>query len=496
MKTLYLDCFSGISGDMMLGALLDLGIEDEQFIREVAKIKLFGFDIEIEKVKKYMISGTDVHIIVHDQDKPAGAGYGDITAAGRGDMTEATGQGTQDGVRRVEHIHGHELHIHDNMSGHMHDQHIDYVNGHIGKHHSHSVDRSLDDILELIEHSELDERVKEMSARVFNEIAAAEGKVHGVSPKDVHFHEIGAVDSIIDIVGVCICLRLLDIGAVYSSELHEGRGFVDTKHGRLPVPVPAVAAMLEGSGIPVVTEDIASELVTPTGIGLAKTLSASFGPMPAMKIDRVGYGFGKRDTGRLNALRVIMGEPANEIGGKNANDEKINDADIIKPAGITTGGGHGGAGTDSVIMMEANIDDMTAEALGYAMERLFDGGALDVYFTPVYMKKNRPATMLTVLGRTEDALSLADLIFSETTTLGIRESIITRTVMERRIETVALDPEGEIRVKLTERRGVIRAAPEYEDCKAYAARTGLPLADVYEMARNKYSASTRKNKKT
>jgi uncharacterized protein (TIGR00299 family) protein len=325
----------------------------------------------------------------------------------------------------------------------------------------------------------LDEEVKAMSVRVFMEIAAAEGKVHDVPAEDVRFHEIGAVDSIVDIIGVCICIWLLNIGDVYSSEIHEGKGFVNTRHGRLPVPVPAVLAMLEGSNIPIVAENIESELVTPTGLGLLKTLANSYGPMPKMRIEHVGYGFGKRDVGRLNALRAVLGELVEDARSPGDTISHLNAASLNRQEYA--------AGSDYVTSLEANIDDMTAEAMGYAMECLLTAGALDVFFTPVYMKKNRPATQLTVLCRPKDSIILTDLIFKETSTLGIRESLISRTMMSRRVEIVELEPYGAIRYKIAERKGIKRCSPEYEDCRSYAARSGLSLAEVYDIVRNEIS---------
>ena len=435
MKYLYLDCFSGISGDMLLGALLDLGVDGERLVAELAKLNLFGFDIEIKKANKYAITGTDVYITVHDD-------------------------ATHDHNHAHEHVHEHE-HPHEHVHEHEH-THEHGLDQHSHEHeHSHPVERSLRDIIKIIDDSGLNADVKDMSKRVFTEIAAAEGYVHNVPAEDVHFHEIGAVDSIVDIVGACVCVRILGADEIYASELHDGRGYVDTRHGRLPVPAPAVLAMLTGGGIPLVTEEIPCELVTPTGIGLAKTLVKSFGPMPAMKIERAGYGFGKRDTGRLNALRAILGESIAET----------------KPEPGTV---------DEIISLETNIDDMTAEALGYAMERLLAEGALDVYFTPIVMKKNRPATMLTVLCAPEAASALTDAVFRETTTLGVRKSRFCRDVMERKSESVDIGPYGAVRVKTAARKDVVRRSPEYEDCKQYARKAGIPLADVYELARNAY----------
>ena len=515
MRTLYLDCFSGISGDMMLGALIDLGIESERFIREMSKLNVFGFDIEIKKMNKYAITGTDVNVIVHNDANMqtgghAGNGGRAIPHGSGGDgehMHDSDGGGHshihEDGHTHSHdggyshsdvdgHTHSHEdSHAHSHDGGHTHDHDGEHTHDSGGGHshsdvdgHTHSHDggeRSYKDILRIIEVSELDSLVKELSARVFAEIATAEGKVHDVKPEDVHFHEIGAIDSIVDIVGICICIWLLEISEIYASEIHEGKGFIETRHGRLPVPAPAVLAMLSGSGIPIVTENINTELATPTGIGVVKTLAKAFGAMPPMLVEQVGYGFGKRDIGRLNALRAVLGEPV---------EDARSPGDTITYGGMATTHTDGSAGVDHVISLDANIDDMTPEGLGYAMECLFTAGALDVFFTPIYMKKNRPATMLTVLARPKDRIILTDIIFKETTTLGVRESHMARTLMGRKTGILDFEPYGAIRYKIAERKGVKHFAPEYEDCRAYAARTGLSLAEVYDLARNKFSKTS------
>ena len=577
MKTLYLDCFSGISGDMLLGALLDLGIDGDRFIGELAKLKLFGFDVDIKRVNKYAITGVDVTVLdneAHDYD-----GHTQVDAHAHEDGSAHTHEDGsahthEDGRAHThEHEHGHEhedAHAHEDGSAythedgraHAHEHEHEHEHMHVhedahahadgyGHEHTHddghmhngAPDRSYAQILAIIDSSDLDDCVKDSARGAFSAIAVAEAKVHNVSVRDVHFHEIGAIDSIVDIIGVCICAALLGIDEIYCSELHEGRGFVDTRHGRLPIPAPAVLEILAGSGIPIITEDIRAELVTPTGAGLAKALACAFGPMPAMRIERIGYGFGKRDTGRLNALRAVLGErltdapPAcdritnstiacdritnstiacdritnSTIACERITDttiaceritdttiacERITDAPFVGAHGAIIAGGSpasatggspasaaGGAGTQNIISLEANVDDMTAEGLGYAMERLFAAGALDVYFTPIQMKKNRPATLLTVLSMQETAASLTDVIFKETTTIGVRESYMSRSVMGRASEAVEIAPYETVRFKIAERNGVRRYSPEYEDCRAYAIRTGLPLAQVYEIAR-------------
>lgn len=380
MKILYFDCFSGISGDMTIGALLDLGLDEQLFRKELNKLRLEGYKLVIGKSIKNGITGMDVHV-----------------------------------------IHSHEPHA-----------------------------RNLRDIEALIDESGISQSVKDFCKKVFREISAAEAKVHDKDIYEIHFHEVGAVDSIVDIVGTAICLDLLGIERVYASKLHDGHGLIKCQHGTIPVPVPAVMEMLSGSGIPLIQTDINTELVTPTGMGIIKCLSSAFGDMPQMTIDRVGYGMGKKETESFNALRIVMGTL----------DENEKDT------------------PDEIVLLETNIDDMNGEALGYTMELLFETGALDVFYTPIFMKNNRPAVMLTVIARIQDEEKLADMILRETTTLGIRRSTFKRYCMNREIIKV-LTEFGDIRVKVASRNGFIKYAPEYEDCRNIARKTGKTFVEVY-----------------
>ncbi|HOM03339.1 MAG TPA: nickel pincer cofactor biosynthesis protein LarC [Acetivibrio sp.] len=389
MRILYFDCFSGASGDMILGALLDLGIDVELFKRELLGLNLDGFDIAIEKKIINSIAVTDVNVIVKEE-------------------------------------HNH----------------------HTG--HHHHCERNLADIEKIIDNSSLKEGVKSLSKKIFGEIARAEAKVHNKSIEDVHFHEVGAVDSIVDIVGTAICLDLLNVDRIYSSPMHDGTGFIECRHGKLPVPVPAVLEMLKDSNIPYITEDVNTELVTPTGIGIIKCVAKKFGPMPPMTIESVGYGAGKRQTGRFNALRCILG---------NVEDKKIID--------------------DEVCVLETNVDDMNPEILGYVMNRLFENGALDVFYTSAYMKKNRPGVVLTVLSDREQEEKLVNIILTETTTLGVRKTVAQRYILER--ESKYLDTEfGKIRVKESALGDYRKYSPEFEDCKKVAQELNIPLMKVYE----------------
>lgn len=423
MRVLYFDCFSGISGDMALGALLDLGLDKDVFLNELKKLNVTGYSIDIKEVVRNGISGTDVTVIL-DEDC----------------QTE-----------------NHDC-LHEQHSSHLH-SHTNHDNGHEKSHlHSHSQpERNLNDIENIINMSDLKPRVKAMSTKIFREIARAEAKVHGKDINEIHFHEVGAIDSIVDIVGTCICIDMLGIERVYASELHDGKGFVKCAHGMLPVPVPAVMEMLCESNIPLISENVPFELVTPTGMAILKMTCSSFGKMPPLSIERTGYGMGKRETGRFNALRAVVGS--------------LYEQDTIP--------------NDEISILETNIDNMSPEILGYTMEKLLDSGALDVYYTPIYMKKNRPSVMLTVLAKCEDEEKFSDIILKETSTLGIRISHSLRYCMDRKL--IKVDTQyGEVRVKVASNKHIFKYAPEYEDCKSIAIKSGLPIKKVYELVNEKY----------
>jgi len=427
MKVLYFDCFSGISGDMALGALLDLGIDKEEFKKELDKLNLKGYDIVIEKKTKNGIAGTDVQVVLNEE-------YEEM----------------QRRAEQHEHPHHHDGGGHSHDHG-CHDGPHDHSHGHGHEHGGHSRSmRNLKAIEMMIDWSDLKQSVKDLSKKVFREIARAEAKVHNKDINEVHFHEVGAIDSIVDIVGVAICIDMLGAERVFSSPLHDGHGFIQCQHGTIPVPVPAVMEMLKDSKIPLIQEDVNTEMVTPTGMGLIKCLSSSFGNMPAMIIDKVGYGLGKRETGRLNALRVVMGT----LFGEDSMMEEI-------------------------AVLETNIDDMSPELLGFTSEKLLQNGALDVFYTPIYMKKNRPAVMLTVLAVPGQEEKLVDIMLKETSTLGIRRSISKRYCMDRKI--VNLNTRfGEVRVKVASKGDFSKFAPEYEDCKEIALKFGIPLMQVFD----------------
>ncbi|MCL5961527.1 MAG: nickel pincer cofactor biosynthesis protein LarC [Chloroflexi bacterium] len=395
MTLAYFDCFSGVSGDMTLGALLDAGLPLDVLRRELAKLGLEGYEVEAEAVKVNGLRGTRAQVRLSKNET-----------------------GTT------------------------------------------STHRHLPDIVAILESSALSSAVVEKARSVFLRLAEAEGRVHGISANEVHFHEAGALDAIVDVVGSVIGLEQLGVDQIFASPLPLGRGFVRCEHGVLPVPAPATLELLKDVGAPVAPSEAEVELVTPTGAAIMTTL-ARF-TQPPMTIERIGYGFGQRELAWPNALRIWLGqavaEPCQEMSSFPAEN-------------------------DTIILLETNIDDMSPEVYGYLMERLFDAGALDVYFTPIYMKKNRPATMVSVLGPVEAQDRLSEIILSETTTLGIRVSAVGRHKSHRDSHSVQTKY-GEVRVKLKQRGDeVLDVAPEYEDCAAIARREDLPLQRVFATVR-------------
>lgn len=323
--------------------------------------------------------------------------------------------------------------------------------------------RHLSAILKIIYESRLSDGVKERAAKVFSRLAQAEARVHNVAVEQIHFHEVGALDAIIDVVGAAICFELLEIDRFVSSPLHVGSGTVEMEHGRYPVPPPAVAELLKG--VPFYSTDTVGELVTPTGAAIITTVCAGYGPIPQMKLERAGYGAGTRQYEKFpNALRVLIGE---EEASSLAESEA--------------------AGVERLWMIETNMDDSSPQILGHVMDRAFDLGALDCYFTAVQMKKNRPGVLLSILCRDEQRASLSELLFSETTTLGVRAYEVERRALERRMVTVETQY-GPIDVKVAQLNGhIVKEMPEYEQCRQAARTANVPLRMVEEAARDAFA---------
>ena len=433
MKIAYFDCFSGISGDMTLGALVDVGVPPEMLTERLSTLKLDAeFSLHFKKATKHGITGTRAIVEVHPAHTPHADSHHE---------------------HEHEHHHDHEHHDH----GHTHHHDHDHDHGH---HHDHGPTRHLSDIFKLLDDSDLDPEVRDTAKRVFDRLAEAEAKVHNMNKADVHLHEVSGIDSIVDIVGSVIGLTHLDVDAVYASPLSLGRGFVRCAHGLMPVPVPGTMELLKG--VPVHQTDIPKELVTPTGAALITTLSQEFGVMPKMRLERVGYGAGTRDLEqRPNLLRLCLGEK-------------------ISNAGLQTTHPH--AETDSVDIIETNVDDMSPEITGYVTSQLFEHGAFDVFLTPIFMKKNRPATQITVLCPTAHRDTLIELLLTETTTFGVRLSSADRVKLRR--DFIHVETQwGTIQAKRGYLNGtLLKTIPEYEDCKRLAEQNNVPLRQVYTEA--------------
>ena len=385
MKIAYLDCYSGIAGDMLLGALIDVGVPADALRAEIAKLNLDGVELQAEKCVRRGITGTDVKVVT-----------------------------------------GHD--------------------------HAH---RHLSTIEKIISGSDLAAGVKERAITVFRRLGKAEAAIHGVPIEKVHFHEVGAIDAIVDIVGACIGLDLLGVEKIYCSALNLGSGTVKAAHGVMPVPAPATAKLVQG--LPTYSDGPAVELTTPTGAAIVSTLAESFGPMPAMTISSVGYGAGDKDfPDRANMVRLVVGEASNATE------------------------------STEIFVIEANVDDMSPEWAGYVRGQLLEQGALDVTLTPVYMKKDRPGYQIQVLAKPDDRDRLGDLLLAETTTLGIRYYPAQRRVLERSWKTVST-VYGDVRIKVASEGGVIRNfAPEFEDCKKLAEKKKVPLKMVWQQANFEY----------
>ena len=381
MRAAYFDCFSGISGDMVLGALVDLGLPVEKLKSELDKLNLFDYQIETKKIAKRGIVSTQIKVNVKEGKK----------------------------------------------------------------------ERRLEDILSILEKSKLEEKVRELGKAIFTKLATAEAKIHGKDVQKIHFHELGGLDTIIDVVGAVAGMKYLGVEKVYSSPLPVGRGFVKCAHGILPVPAPATLELLKE--VPVYGSDIEAELVTPTGASIISSLAENFGEMPPMKIDNIGYGAGQRDLPIPNLLRVSIGVI------KNAYQE------------------------DVVSLIQTNIDDMNPELYEHIVDRLFHEGALDVFLTPIQMKRTRPATMLSVIAGQEKMEKMLEIIFDETTTLGIRISKIKRRKLNRENRKVSTKY-GKIEVKFGKHDGVVKnVSPSYEECRKIATHLKIPLKKVYQEAK-------------
>jgi hypothetical protein len=444
MRIGYLECFSGISGDMFLGALVDAGVSPEVLQQTVAAL---GVDakIEVSRVVRSGITATKV----------------DVFVAGEKDVPRETHWQTRERSHQHEHAH-HDAYHHDHHAhSHTHTHAHQYVEP--TKHaHEHHHGRGLKEIRELIGRAKIDGNAKRTAIAMFEALGAAEAKIHNTAPEAVHFHEVGAVDALVDIVGAAVGAQALGVDEWICSPLNVGGGTVKCAHGTFPVPAPATVELLMQA--PVYASEIQTELVTPTGAAIVNVLAKRFAPFPPMKIAASGYGAGTRDfPAHPNVLRLTVGEAMEKEAA---------------------------APRESIVVLEANVDDLNPQVFGYVMERLLADGALDAFATPVQMKKNRPGMLLTALAKPDDAGKLAKLIFRETTTLGVRMREEKRATLVRRWESVET-PWGPVRMKVANLNGAMaNYAPEYEDCKRIAQERGIPLKTVMQEAARRYAEKT------
>ncbi len=417
MKVLYLDCAMGAAGDMLMAALLELHPAPEEFLKRLNSLSIPGVAVTAERSVKCGIAGTHVSVTVRGEEEVSL----DMQSHGH------------DHDHDHNHNHGHE-HDHDHGHGHEH------VHAHYG----------LAEIESLVGSLKVSEKVRTHVLSVYSLIAGAESYVHGEPAEAVHLHEVGAMDAVADITGVCMLMEELAPERVIVSPVHVGSGQVRCAHGILPVPAPATAYILRG--VPIYGGAIRGELCTPTGAALLSHFASAFGPMPVMRVSGIGYGMGRKDFEAANCVRALWGE---------AKD-----------------------GQDTVAELCCNLDDMTPEAVGYAQKKLFEGGALDVYTTAIGMKKNRPGILLSCMCRKEDAERMIELLFRHTTTLGIREQISHRYVLSRAEETVRTQY-GQARVKRSRGWGTDRKKAEYDDIARIADENGLSFSEAADLIRAK-----------
>jgi uncharacterized protein (TIGR00299 family) protein len=461
MKTLYLDLISGVAGDMFIAALLDLGVDAKKLERELKKLKLDGYHLHISRQQKSAIDGIkfDVHL-AHDHEHHD---HGH-------EHSHDHEHGHEHGHHHHETACGLQVHSHSHEHHHEHEEH-----GHTHE-HSHEGQRNFSEIKQLISRSKLSAWVKQKSIAVFARIAEAEGKIHGLPPGEVHFHEVGAVDSIVDIVGAAIALELLGKPRVIASPVTEGTGWIRCAHGRFPVPTPATLAILGARGIGITQCEEPHELVTPTGAALLAEFAESFGVMENLVAEKIGFGLGTRENKtRPNVLRAVLGtcDKCHVTGGNKQTPAGSSSLATrhVSPLDWET---------DRIAVLETNLDDCSGEILGAFVETALAAGALDVFHTPIQMKKSRPGVLLTVLCAENQADTFSEMMLRETTAFGVRKTIAERRKLRREFTEVAT-PYGKVTVKIGRLGGkVVQAAPEFESVKKLAAKAKVPVKQVFE----------------
>ena len=425
---LYLECATGISGDMTVAALLDLGASKVKLLAALDSLNVEGYSVTITRASSHGVDACSFDVeLEHEHEHHHGHGHA-----------------------ALEHEHPHEAHDHHHEHEHEHGHHHEHGHDH---HHPH-VHRNLADVTAILNSGDLTPHARELALKIFGIVAEAESKAHGKPIDEVHFHEVGAIDSIVDIAAAAVCLDDLGIDDIVVTALSEGTGFVECQHGLLPIPVPAVANIASASGLPLrILPSVEGEMVTPTGAAIAAAVRTRSALPESFTIKKIGLGAGKRDFGMPNVLRAMLIE---ETAAADA-----------PPA--------------EIMILETNIDDSTGETLGLAMDSLLAAGALDVHYIPVFMKKNRPAWLLRVICRTADVPAMERVIFTETSSIGIRKLPAGRTCLARTVVNVTL-PAGSAKVKKCSFDGQTFYYPEYESIKALAAASGVPFADLFRDA--------------
>ena len=427
MKTLYLECNMGAAGDMLAAALLELHPQPEEFVRRMNSLGIPGVEFSAQPAVKCGITGTHVSVTVHGEEEESQDVH----------------------LHHHDHHHDHDHHHHDHEHTHTHDhdhEHHEHDHEHHEHGHGHHHHAGMGDIRHILSHLDIPQDVREDAEEVYEQIALAESHAHGRPVEEIHFHEVGALDAVADVVAVCWLIHDLAPEQILASPIHVGWGQVRCAHGILPVPAPATAHILRD--VPTYGGSVEGELCTPTGAALLKHFAQSFGPSPVMRVKKIGYGMGKKDFEAANCLRAMLGYTQE--------------------------------GRETIAQLCCNLDDMTPEALGFVQERLWEAGALDVTTTPVGMKKNRPGVLLTCMCRLEDRERLVSLLFRHTTTLGIRESQCSRYTLSRSQRSLET-PWGPVRIKTSAGWGVTREKPEYEDLAKIARDQDLPLDKVKEL---------------
>ena len=454
MKILYFDCATGISGNMAIGALLEI-CDGEQYLRdELAKLGVPGYQLNVIKRDSHGIDGTYVEVLEANTGIPV-----DAIHDGNKNVGSSATLGLHHGHT---HSHHHELdsspehHSHGHYHDHNHDHSLDnhchnHQDDNDNNHNHNHVHRTYADIKQIIEGSGITEAAKELSRSMFQKVAAAEAAVHGKPIDEVHFHEVGAIDSIVDIVSVAILMDYINPDRVISSVVSDGYGTIKCAHGVLSVPVPATSMMYKNEKIRFKQIEVPTELVTPTGAAIISTFAESYGLMPEMNLNKIGIGVGSRNIGGPNTLRVFLGEDVTAEGETQNGD---------------------------IIVINSNIDDSSGEDLGYVLEKLMDAGALDVSYAPILMKKNRPAYRLEVICRAETREKLSEIIFDETTTIGVRYYVVQREELTR-VRTLVDTELGQIEAKqVSTASGHTYTYPEYESMKTIASELGISMKSV------------------